>query len=49
MQVYVVTLGKAGGGAGTFKATIPAATPAEARTLATHQYPGYVAHSVKAV
>ena len=49
MQVWEVRLGRAGGGSGTFKVIIPAATPAMARRNAEHQNPGYAALAAKAV
>jgi hypothetical protein len=35
-----------GGGSGVFIITIHASTPDEARRIAEHQYPGYLASSV---
>lgn len=47
MQTFEVKLGA--GGSGTFKVTIPAATPDEARRIAESQYSNYTAQSVRAV
>ena len=47
MVSYVVTLGKPGGGAGTFQIVITALTPGMARNIAMAQYPGFSTHSVK--
>ena len=47
MQVYEVTLGK--GGSGTIKLQLPAQSPAQAKSIAEHQYPGYTAQSTRAV
>lgn len=46
MQTYEVTLGK--GGSGTIKIPVKAQTPAEAKAIAEHQYPGYRAQSARA-
>ena len=45
MSQYEVTLGK--GGSPTFKITVFAGTPDEARRIAKHQYPGYNAQAVR--
>ncbi len=47
MQTYVVTIGKAGSGAGTFQAIIHALTPGMARNIAMTQYPAFSVHAVK--
>lgn len=47
MIEYVVTMGKAGGGAGTFNAIVHALTPGMARTIAMTQYPQFSVHAVK--
>ena len=47
MLTYQVTMGRPGGGAGTFKVTVNAATPDEARRIAVAQYPGYTAQAVR--
>lgn len=47
MNSYVVQLGRGGGGSGTFKVIIHAATPDEARRIAESQHSGYSAHSVR--
>lgn len=49
MRSYQVTMTRPGSGSGAFKATVPAATPDEARRIAERQYGGYVAQSVRAV
>lgn len=47
MKGYVVTMGRPGGGAGTFSLVIWALTPDMARRTASAQYPGFSAHSVR--
>ena len=47
MVTYVVTMGRPGGGAGTFFALIHALTPAMARHIAMAQYPTFSVHAVK--
>ena len=47
MAKWEVTMGRAGGGSGTFKVTINAGTPDEARSAAEAQNPGYSAHAVR--
>lgn len=47
MVTYIVTLGRPGSGAGTFKAIIHALTPGMARSIATTQYPAFSVHAVK--
>jgi hypothetical protein len=49
MQTFEVTLTRPGGGSGSFKVTIPAATPDEARRIAESQYNNYAAQSVRTV
>jgi hypothetical protein len=49
MQTYNVTIGRPGGGSGSFKIPVTAQTPDEARRIAEHQYPGYRAQSVQTV
>lgn len=44
---YEVTLTRAGGGSGSFKVTVHASTPDEARRAAEHQNPGYSAQAVR--
>jgi hypothetical protein len=48
MQSYEVTLGRAGGGSGTFTVRVAAGTPDMARRAAEAQNPGYRAMSVRA-
>lgn len=48
MQTYIVTMGRHGGGAGTFKVIVYALTPGMARHTAESQYPGYSAQAVRA-
>jgi hypothetical protein len=47
MFSYVVTMGRPGGGAGTFQIVVTALTPGMARNIAMSQYPGYSAQAVK--
>lgn len=47
MGRYQVTLGRAGGGSGTFTVEVSASTPDEARRIAAAQYIGYVAQGVR--
>ena len=47
MPEFEVTMGRAGGGSGTFKVRIHAGTPDQARSAAERQNPGYSAHAVK--
>lgn len=47
MVTYVVTMGRPGGGAGTFTALITALTPGMARNMAMTQFPGMSVHAVK--
>lgn len=47
MVTYVVTLGRPGGGAGSFQVIIHALTPDMARNIAMSQYPGFSAHAVR--
>ena len=49
MQTFEVTMGRPGGGSGTFKAMIHAATQDIARRTAERQNPSYSAQAVKAV
>ena len=49
MPRYEVTLGRAGGGSGTFTVEVHASTPDQARRAAVAQNPGYVAQSVRRV
>ena len=48
MRTFEVTMGRPGGGSGTFKVVVHASTPDMARRTAEHQNPGYAAHAVKA-
>lgn len=48
MNTYIVTMGRPGGGAGTFKVIIYALSPAMAKFTSESQYAGYVAHAVRA-
>lgn len=48
MQTYVVTMGRRGGGSGTFKVIVHALTPGMARHTAEAQYPGMSAQAVRA-
>lgn len=48
MGTYVVTMGRPGGGAGTFKVIVYGLTPGMARHSAEAQYPGYSAQAVRA-
>jgi hypothetical protein len=48
MVTYIVTMGRPGGGAGTFSAIIHALTPGMARNIALTQYPEFSVHAVKA-
>lgn len=47
MQTYVVTMGRYGGGSGTFKIIVHALTPGMARHSAESQYPGYCSQAVR--
>lgn len=47
MVAFEVTLGRKGGGSGTFKVVVHAATPDMARHTAQFQNPGYVVQSVR--
>ena len=47
MPQWEVTMGRAGGGSGTFVVWVYAGTPDEARRAAQAQNPGYRAHSVR--
>lgn len=47
MVTYIVTMGRLGGGAGTFQILVSGMTPDMARTTAKAQYPGYSVHSVR--
>lgn len=47
MVTYVVTLGRPGGGSGTFSAIVHALTPGMARNIAMTQFPGMSVHAVK--
>ena len=47
MATYIVTMGRPGGGAGTFRITISGLTPDMARKTATAQFPGYSVQSVR--
>ena len=49
MAMWEVTMGRAGGGSATFKTTIHAGTPDEARRSAEAQNPGYKAQAVRRV
>jgi hypothetical protein len=48
MATYVVTMGRPGGGAGTFKVIVYALSPGMARHAAEAQYPGMSAQAVRA-
>jgi hypothetical protein len=47
MVTYVVTMGRPGGGAGTFTAIVHALSPGMARNIAVTQYPQFSVHAVK--
>lgn len=47
MNTYSVTLGRPGGGAGTFTIIVYALTPAMARATAEAQYLGHSAQAVR--
>ena len=47
MQIFEVTMGRQGGGSGTFKVVVHAVSPDETRRSAAAQNPGYVGQSVK--
>lgn len=47
MGRFEVTMGKPGGGSGTFKVVVNASTPDAARRAAEAQNPGMKAHAVK--
>lgn len=47
MAQWEVKMGRAGGGSGTFKVTVHAGTPDEARRAAEAQNPGYSAQAVR--
>lgn len=47
MQAYAVTMGRPGGGAGTFTAIVHALTPNMARSIAMDQYQGFSVHAVR--
>lgn len=47
MATYIVTMGRPGGGAGTFQLIIHALTPDMARNIAMGQYPGFSAQAVR--
>ena len=47
MVSYIVTIGKPGGGSGTFAALIHALTPGMAKNIAMTQYPGMSVHAVR--
>ena len=47
MNSYVVRMGRAGAGSGTWTVVVHASTPDEARRIAESQNTGYSAHSVK--
>ena len=49
MRQFEVVMGRKGSGGGTFKVYVSAATPDEARIVAQHQQPGYVAHAVRSI
>ena len=47
MASWEVTMGRPGGGSGTFKVVVHAWTPDQARMAAEAQNPGYSAHAVR--
>lgn len=47
MATYIVTMGRPGGGAGTFSAVIHAVSPDMARNIAVAQFPGMSVQAVK--
>lgn len=47
MATYSVTMGRPGGGAGTFIVIVHALTPDMARRIAEAQYPGFSAQAVR--
>lgn len=47
MPMWEVTMGRAGGGSGTFKVQVHASTPDQARRAAEAQNPGYSAQAVR--
>ena len=47
MKTYAVTMGRPGGGSGTFVVIVYALTPGMARNIAMSQYPGFSAQAVK--
>lgn len=47
MASWEVTMGRPGGGSGTFKVVVHAGTPDQARRSAEAQNPGYRAHAVR--
>lgn len=47
MAKWEVTMGRSGGGSGTFKVVVHASTPDQARRSAEAQNPGYDAHAVR--
>ena len=49
MQTFEVVISKPGGGSGTTKIRIPAATPDEARRTAEAMYEGYAAQAVRTI
>ena len=49
MATWEVTMGRAGGGSGTFKVVVHASSPDQARRTAEAQNPEYSAHAVRRV
>lgn len=47
MNTYAVTMGRVGGGSGTFVVIVAARTPDMARRTAMSQYPSFSAQAVK--